>query len=44
MPEEPATVFDVRPAVATDIPRLTAIDHSCKSDYVAVGSAARPEQ
>jgi len=27
-------VFDVRPAVATDIPRLIEIDHTCKSDYV----------
>ncbi len=34
MPEETAIVFDTRPAVAADIPRLTGIDHSCKSDYV----------
>ena len=34
MPEETAIVFDARPAVAADIPRLTGIDHSCKSDYV----------
>ena len=27
-------LFDVRPAVATDIPRLMAINHSCQSDYV----------
>ena len=27
-------MFDVRPAVATDIPRLMALDHSCRSDYV----------
>jgi len=27
-------LFDVRPAVATDIPRLTALDHSSVSDYV----------
>jgi ribosomal protein S18 acetylase RimI-like enzyme len=34
MPEGTTTVFDVRPAAAADIPRLAAIDHSCKSDYV----------
>lgn len=28
------SVFEVRPAVATDIPRLMALDHSCQSDYV----------
>jgi GNAT superfamily N-acetyltransferase len=27
-------VFEVRPAVAADIPRLIEIDHVCKSDYV----------
>lgn len=27
-------VFEVRPAVATDIPRLMTLDHSCQSDYV----------
>lgn len=27
-------MFDVRPAVATDIPRLAGLDHSCQSDYV----------
>ncbi|MFT3895493.1 MAG: GNAT family N-acetyltransferase [Anaerolineales bacterium] len=27
-------LFDIRPAVATDIPRLMALDHSCTSDYV----------
>lgn len=27
-------MFEVRPAVAADIPRLTEIDHVCKSDYV----------
>ena len=26
--------FDVRPASASDIPRLMALDHSCSSDYV----------
>ena len=26
--------FDIRPAVATDLPRLMGIDHSCLSDYV----------
>jgi GNAT superfamily N-acetyltransferase len=26
--------FEIRPAVATDIPRLMALDHSCQSDYV----------
>lgn len=26
--------FDIRPAVATDIPRLMALDHSSVSDYV----------
>jgi len=26
--------FEVRPAVATDIPRLMTLDHSCQSDYV----------
>lgn len=34
MPEGTAIVFNTRPAVAADIPRLTGIDHSCKSDYV----------
>lgn len=28
------TLFDTRLAIATDIPRLIAIDHSCMSDYV----------
>ena len=28
------TLFDIRPAVAADIPRLMAIDHSSTSDYV----------
>jgi GNAT superfamily N-acetyltransferase len=28
------TKFDVRPAVATDIPRLMALDHTALSDYV----------
>jgi GNAT superfamily N-acetyltransferase len=27
-------LFEVRPAIATDIPHLMAIDHSCMSDYV----------
>jgi GNAT superfamily N-acetyltransferase len=27
-------LFDIRPAVATDIPRLMALDHSSMSDYV----------
>ena len=27
-------MFEVRPAVATDIPHLMTIDHVCKSDYV----------
>lgn len=27
-------LFDVRSAIATDIPYLAAIDHSCMSDYV----------
>jgi len=27
-------LFDIRPAVATDIPRLMALDHSSRSDYV----------
>lgn len=27
-------MFEVRPAVATDIPHLTEIDHVCKSEYV----------
>ena len=26
--------FDIRPASASDIPRLIALDHSCSSDYV----------
>ncbi len=26
--------FEVRPAVANDLPRLMALDHSCLSDYV----------
>lgn len=26
--------FEIRPAVATDIPRLIALDHSSASDYV----------
>jgi len=26
--------FDTRPAIANDLPRLLAIDHSCLSDYV----------
>lgn len=34
MPEGTETIFDVRPAAAADIPRLTGIDHACKSDYV----------
>lgn len=34
MAEEGSIMFDARPAVAADIPRLTGIDHSCKSDYV----------
>jgi ribosomal protein S18 acetylase RimI-like enzyme len=25
---------EIRPAVASDLPRLTAMDHSCQSDYV----------
>lgn len=29
-----SAVFEVRPAVATDIPRLMALEHSCQSDYV----------
>lgn len=28
------TSFETRPANANDIPRLTALDHSCLSDYV----------
>ena len=28
------TVFEIRPAVATDIPRLMTLDHSSVSDYV----------
>lgn len=27
-------MFDIRPAVATDIPRLMALDHKSRSDYV----------
>jgi GNAT superfamily N-acetyltransferase len=27
-------LFEIRPAVATDIPRLMVLDHSCTSDYV----------
>jgi ribosomal protein S18 acetylase RimI-like enzyme len=27
-------LFDIRPAVATDIPRLMALDHTSMSDYV----------
>lgn len=27
-------VFEVRPAIATDILRLSGLDHSCQSDYV----------
>ena len=27
-------LFDIRSAIATDIPLLTALDHSCMSDYV----------
>ncbi|HEX6269588.1 MAG TPA: GNAT family N-acetyltransferase [Anaerolineales bacterium] len=27
-------LFEIRPAIATDISHLTAIDHSCISDYV----------
>jgi len=26
--------FEIRPAIANDLPRLMAIDHSCLSDYV----------
>ncbi len=26
--------IEIRPAVASDLPRLTAMDHSCQSDYV----------
>ncbi len=26
--------FEIRPASVSDIPRLTALDHSCQSDYV----------
>ena len=26
--------FDIRPAIATDVPRLTTLDHSSTSDYV----------
>ncbi len=26
--------FEIRPAVANDLPRLMALDHSCQSDYV----------
>ena len=26
--------FEIRPATASDIPRLIALDHSCTSDYV----------
>jgi len=26
--------FETRPAIATDMPRLMALDHSCMSDYV----------
>ena len=26
--------FEIRPAIASDLPRLMAIDHSCSSDYV----------
>lgn len=29
-----ANLFDIRPAVATDIPRLMALDHKSLSDYV----------
>ena len=28
------SAFEIRPAVATDLPRLMALDHSCRSDYV----------
>ncbi|HET9588882.1 MAG TPA: GNAT family N-acetyltransferase [Anaerolineales bacterium] len=28
------TLFDIRPAIATDIPHLAGLDHSCMSDYV----------
>ena len=34
---DPATLwrgYEIRPAVANDLPRLMAIDHSCLSDYV----------
>jgi len=27
-------LFDIRPALATDIPRLMAANHTCQSDYV----------
>jgi len=27
-------LFDIRPALATDIPRLMATNHTCQSDYV----------
>ena len=27
-------LFDVRPAIASDIPHLTGMEHSCMSDYV----------
>jgi GNAT superfamily N-acetyltransferase len=26
--------FEIRPAMASDVPRLMALDHSCSSDYV----------
>ena len=28
------TSFEIRPAIANDLPRLMAMDHSCLSDYV----------